>query len=292
MGDTAEKLPEVVGNNIVAVDQSPLAAAERLLTAGADLDKIEKMLELQERFERNEAKKSYTQAMANFKANPPTIYKDKKVGFDHKKGSGVTNYSHATLGNVTEKINSALAEHGLSAAWKTDQGQSGITVTCTITHKLGYSESTSLTAGADNTGKKNSIQAIGSTVTYLQRYTILALTGLATHDQDDDGAASEQKPERSYHDRLADLKAKDPEAYKMVCEDWQVDSLEDAGTEDTQEGILKQIELYMTKEWKGWYRLRMENYELLETWPDPIDIEQCIQAVNQAKIAINKQNGG
>lgn len=190
----AEKLPEVVKeNNIVSVEQSPLAAAERLLNAGADLDKIEKMLELQERFEQMQAKKAYTQAMAAFKADPPKINKDKRVGFESKRTGGATSYSHASLGNVTEKINKALAEHGLSAAWKTGQNQNAnaITVTCTITHKLGYSESTSLTAGSDNSGNKNSIQAIGSTITYLQRYTLLALTGLATHDQDDDGKTAE-----------------------------------------------------------------------------------------------------
>lgn len=190
MNQTAEKLPEVVReNNVVSVDQSPLAAAERLLTAGADLDKIEKMLELQERFEKMEAKKAYTQAMADFKADPPTISKDKHVDF--KTAKGRTSYDHASLGNVTSKINKSLAVHGLTAAWKTNQTQGGITVTCTITHKLGFSESTSLTAGAENSGTKNNIQAIGSTITYLQRYTLLALTGLATHDQDDDGQTSD-----------------------------------------------------------------------------------------------------
>jgi hypothetical protein len=40
---------------------------------------------------------------------------------------------------------------------------------------------------ADATGNKNPVQQIGSTVTYLQRYTLLAATGLATSDSDDDG---------------------------------------------------------------------------------------------------------
>jgi len=183
---TAEKMPEVIQeNNVIQVNASPLAAAERLLASGADLDKIEKMLELQERFEKNEAKKAYHQAMSEFKANPPTILKDRKVSFKN------THYSHATLGNITSIINSELAKYGLTSAWKTKQEQNGITVICTITHKLGYSESTSLTAGADTSGSKNSIQAIGSTITYLQRYTLLALTGLSTHEQDDDGRLSE-----------------------------------------------------------------------------------------------------
>lgn len=167
-------------------DNSPASMMQIALARGADLGSLEKMLALQERWEANEAKKAYHAAMAAFKANPPEIEKDKKVSF----GQGKASYSHATLANVTDKINQALSAHGLSAAWGTAQDERGITVTCTITHKLGHSESTSLTAAPDNSGSKNAIQAVGSTITYLSRYTLLALTGLATHDQDDDGNGS------------------------------------------------------------------------------------------------------
>lgn len=171
----------------IVTDNSPAAMMQVALSKGADLDKIEKMLALQERWEANEAKKAYHAAMAAFKADPPEIEKDRKVSY----GQGKTSYSHATLANVTDKINQSLSKQGLSAAWKTFQDEKGVTVTCTITHKLGHSESTSLTAAPDNSGSKNAIQAVGSTITYLCRYTLLALTGLATHDMDDDGAASE-----------------------------------------------------------------------------------------------------
>jgi len=146
---------------------------------------IDKMLDLQMKFEANEARKAYHEAMSQFKANPPKIEKDRKVSY--KAGGGLTEYRHASLANVCEKINAGLGEYGLSAAWKTEQADKGITVTCSITHKMGHSESTSLFAAPDTSGSKNSIQAIGSTISYLERYTILALTGLATGDMDDDG---------------------------------------------------------------------------------------------------------
>ena len=164
---------------------SPAMLMMAALDKGADLDKLEKLMLLQERYEKNEARKSYHEAMGQFKANPPEIGKDKTVSF--KAGGGQTSYSHASLANVTGKINRALSKHGLSAGWTTVQSEKGITVTCTVTHKFGHSESTSLTAAPDTSGSKNAIQAIGSTVSYLERYTILALTGLATHDMDDDG---------------------------------------------------------------------------------------------------------
>jgi len=169
---------------------SPFDAMQAAIYANVDLTKIEKMIELQGLWSAIEAKKAYTLAMAEFKKNPPEIVKDRDVGFTSQKTGGKTSYSHATLGNVTNKINSSLSEYGLSAGWIIEQKESAITVTCRITHKLGHSESTSLTAQPDTSGNKNPIQAIGSTITYLERYTILALTGLATHDQDDDGEAA------------------------------------------------------------------------------------------------------
>ena len=163
---------------------SPAEVIMQAVKSDTDLEKLAKAMELQERFEATQAKKAYHVAMAAFKSNPPKINKDKSVAYKEVR------YSHASLANVTEKINAELSKHGLSAAWTTKQnGQ--VEVTCKITHAQGHSEETTLKAGADSTGSKNSIQAIGSTITYLQRYTILALTGLATSDQDDDGKISE-----------------------------------------------------------------------------------------------------
>jgi hypothetical protein len=171
-------------------DNSPASMMIAAMTKGMDLDKLEKFMQLQERWEANEAKKAYTQAMADFKKNPPKIDKDRRVKFETTKG--ITEYSHASLANVTEKINGSLGQHGLSAAWATVQDEKGgIKVTCTITHSMGHSESTYLTAAPDISGSKNAIQAVGSTISYLERYTILALTGLATADMDTDGKSEE-----------------------------------------------------------------------------------------------------
>jgi hypothetical protein len=170
------------------VKVSPSALIELAISKGADLEKLDKLLTLQERYEAMEAKKAYNKAMAEFKANPPEINKDKTVGYDSKTG-GKVGYKHASLYNVTEKISVELSKHGLSASWSTKQN-GAILVTCKITHVKGHSEETTLSAPADVSGNKNAIQAIGSTISYLSRYTLLCICGLATYD-DDDGQSSE-----------------------------------------------------------------------------------------------------
>jgi hypothetical protein len=64
---------------------------------------------------------------------------------------------------------------------------------------MGHSEETTLKAIPDTSGSKNSIQAIGSTVTYLERYTLLAAMGMAAAGMDNDGRTvdEEQKPKIS-----------------------------------------------------------------------------------------------
>lgn len=175
--------------NEIQKSESPLMAAAELVKADGNIDvaKLKELLDVQERWEATQAKKAYVADMADFKANPPEILKDQTVKYKDVK------YSHSSLHNVTTKINTELSKHGLTASWVTSQENGSVKVTCKITHILGHSEETSLAAPPDVTGSKNAIQAIGSTVTYLQRYTLLALTGLATYDQDDDGKGAGDK---------------------------------------------------------------------------------------------------
>lgn len=166
---------------------TPMQMLQIAVEQNADLDKLTKLMDLQERWEANEARKAFVAAKSAFKADPPRLSKNKHVHFDTQKG--VTEYDHATLDRIADTLSPALSQHGLSYSWETEQLDGGmIRVTCVLTHVLGHSERVALQSGPDQSGGKNNIQAVGSTVTYLQRYTLLAATGMATTDQDDDGA--------------------------------------------------------------------------------------------------------
>lgn len=155
---------------------------------GADLDRLERLMALQERWEANEARKAYVAAMAAFKREPIDVYKSKMVGY-RDRNENLVGYSHATLSDVTDAVGPVLARHGLSYRWNVEQSNT-VAVECVLTHELGHSESIRMVAPPDASGKKNAIQQIASAVTYLQRYTLLAITGTSTKDYDDDGAGS------------------------------------------------------------------------------------------------------
>lgn len=174
-----------VPNRQVAVAVNPLAMVADAVQRGTDPATIKALMDLAERHEANEARKAFVAALTEFKNNPPEIFKTKNVSF----GEGKAAYKHATLADVSSIIGAALAKVGISHRWETEQLDGGkIRVTCTLTHALGHSERTPLQASPDASGSKNSIQAVGSTVTYLQRYTLLSATGMAVSDgTDDDG---------------------------------------------------------------------------------------------------------
>lgn len=177
--------------NVVVVQQpqavTPMAMLQLAVEKGASVEQLERLMALQERYEANEAKKEFVAAMTRFKESPVIIEKNATVDFTSQKGR--THYKHATLANVCDSIGPELSKVGISHRWETEQLEGGmIRVTCILTHSRGHSERVWLQAGRDESGNKNNIQAVGSTVTYLQRYTLLAATGMAVADQrDDDG---------------------------------------------------------------------------------------------------------
>lgn len=175
-----EDAPAII--NLPAV--TPMSMIERAVEKGADVAMIEKLMELQERHDANLGRRAFDQAIAKAKSEIPPILKNRQVSYG--EGTKKTEYQHEDLAEIARTVDPILSRYGLSYRFRTQQGQGGITVSCIVSHEQGYSEETTLVSGADSSGGKNSIQAVGSTVTYLQRYTLKAALGLAA-SQDDDG---------------------------------------------------------------------------------------------------------
>ena len=168
---------------------TPMAMLDKAIASGAGIDVLERLMSLQERWQAGEARRSFDEAMAAAKSEIPVIAKNREVDFT--SGKGRTNYRHEDLAEIARTVDPILSKYGLSYRYKVSSAPNEpVTVTCIVSHRSGHSEETTLTAGRDDSGNKNSIQSIGSTVTYLQRYTLKAALGLAA-STDDDGGASE-----------------------------------------------------------------------------------------------------
>lgn len=209
------------------IPMTPMDMLAAAVSQGADMEKLQKLMDLQERWEANNARKAFVAAMSQFKSEPIKILKRKDVNIP-----GGAKFSHATLADVVDGCCSALSKYGLSHKWETRQEGEQITVTCIVTHRDGHSERVSLTARPDDSGKKNSIQQLASTVTYLERYTLMAATGLAAKDMDDDGRGAGKKsvaevpaPE-GYSNWRTDMTALADEGLARLTDAWGKSSAE------------------------------------------------------------------
>ena len=208
-GEVLDSMPTVArepASTALAQQENPFQHMAMVAMEKGAVDQLDKLLDLQLKWDAEQARRAFVASMAEFKAEAGgiTIAKSKNVKF--KTSSGVTEYDHAELHDITRALVPVLAKHGLSHSWNVTQANAAITVECIMSHRAGHSERVSMTAPADASGGKNNIQAIASTKTYLERYTLLAATGMATGGElDDDGRsyAPEATPEP------ADEKAKD-----------------------------------------------------------------------------------
>ena len=199
MGEVIERQQSLPTVEAPAVS-TPAQLLQVAIQNGADLDRLEQLMDMQIKWEANEARKAFVKAMSDFRSEAPTIGKNKSAH----------NSNYASIDNITETINPLLAKHNLSFSWVTEQADA-ITVHCDVTHAQGHSQRVSLTASPDTTGSKNAIQAIGSTVSYLQRYTLLSALGLATGEMDNDGGAQVECITSDQADVIHDIVADHPD---------------------------------------------------------------------------------
>lgn len=167
-----------------AATTTAISLLEAAINKGASVEQLEKLLALQERWEANEARKQYFDAFTLFQSELMTVERTSK----HKQYG-----SYASLGEIAETIREPLKAAGLSYRFDIADEAGAIMVRCIVSHRGGHSEATAMSAQADNSGSKNNIQARGSAVTYLQRYTLVGALGIAIADADDDGEQGGEK---------------------------------------------------------------------------------------------------
>lgn len=177
----------------------------RLLGQNPTPEALEKVLKLESEWEKGEAKRAYTAALTELKRDLPTfLLRDKTVDYNSAKGN--VHYTHTSLAGAMETVLPHLTAHGFSLTWRPASNEKGVTVTAILTHRQGHSEEATLTAPPDQSGNKSTPQAIASTITLLQRYSALAILGLATADMQEPTGA-ELPPDETRVDTAKNMRA-------------------------------------------------------------------------------------
>lgn len=181
-------------------------------TENASVEVLEKLIELKAYNDTNEALKSFNKAFTEFQKNRPSIEKNKEVDFKSRDGKSRTNYGYAQLWFIQSLVDPVLSEYGLSYRFDLKNLEGDIKeVTCILSHVDGYSVSTSLSSDKDSTGNKSLLQQVGSTTSFLKRYTLKAILGISEGSDDDDGGA--------HKDDIKDKAQKDNPVLRKQVED-------------------------------------------------------------------------
>lgn len=147
-----------------------------------DIEKLERMLDMQERVLNRNAMVAFNGAMAEMQSEIPTIEKGGAIVVNGQERS-----KYARFEDIMRVVKPLMQRHGFAVSFRTDTGEGFVKVTGVLMHREGHREETSMSLPIDSSGSKNTVQAIGSSTAYGKRYVLCALLNIATGDEDDDG---------------------------------------------------------------------------------------------------------
>jgi len=166
--------------DVVVVEQTPMQLISQVVeNPDFDVDKLDKLMSLQERWEDRQAAKQFNDALSKFQKETPKIVRSKKGAHDIK---------YAPLDKIMDTIQPVLSAQGLAVRFSTSWDAQGyITAICTISHVSGHSEASEITIPVDDKMAANSSQKMGSANSYAKRYALSNALNLAFAETDTDG---------------------------------------------------------------------------------------------------------
>jgi hypothetical protein len=183
---------------------------------GVSVEKLEKLIALQERVLDREAKAAFNTAFVELQAVLPVVVERARTD----KGT------YAPLEDIVEKVRPLLHEHGFSISHETLWPETGVVkVVGHLMHAQGAERTSEFMSEADTSGSKNAIQALGSAVSYGRRYTTNSLLGIVTRGEDDDGRTGvPAKVPQEIEEWLTDLEATADEGTPALEGAWATSS--------------------------------------------------------------------
>lgn len=184
-------LVDLVGSALPATPPAPQSDLDKMLAfleravvdQRVDVDKLQALWAMRKEVEDAADRRAFNRAVAAAKAEIGPIFKAQEVDFTYQGKR--TNYRYESFSDLAKAVDGPLGRHGLSYRFRSSQTGKMLKLTCVLAHEGGYCEDVSLEAANDEGAGKNSIQAVGSASTYLQRYTLKLALGIAASADDD-----------------------------------------------------------------------------------------------------------
>lgn len=189
----AEMMPDSISgahDEIVPVSRelTPMEILQSAVDKGVDAEQLEKLLELQERYEANQARKAFSESMHAAQTEMPRVIRDA----DNKQ----TGSKYARLEDVQIAAGPIYTKHGFSLSY--GEGATLIEgykrTICDVRHSAGHVEQYHLDLPIDGIGPRgnaiggmNRVQGCISTTSYGQRRLLCMIFNITIAGDDNDG---------------------------------------------------------------------------------------------------------
>lgn len=202
-----------------------------------DMDKMERLLAMQERVMADQRKTAFFSALARLQARLEPIGKG---GINKHTGS-----KYARLEDVDRQIKPLLASEGFALSFNEESSDGLMTrFSARLSHKDGHAEEKYMTVPVDAAAKnregrstRSAIQDAGSTASYARRYLIKLHLNIVEIDEDNDGQGSSE-PISDDQVKDLDVLIKDSRADRAKFLDFmRVERLEDIVRRDYAKAV-------------------------------------------------------
>lgn len=178
------------------VPTTPMHLLSQAVANNVDTDKLEKLMALQGRWEKNQAEKAFNVAMNECQAKMPTVVRDKK--------NTQTGKLYAPVETVQSYAKPVYIAHGFSLTFGTEIGSEPGLTHCyvDVRHAAGHTVRQYIhNLGLDNKGPKGNdvkteVQGMMSTLSYAQGRLIRLAFNIIVGDEDRDGQSSTITPDQ------------------------------------------------------------------------------------------------
>ncbi|SUD43763.1 ERF family protein [Pseudomonas fluorescens] len=160
---------------------SMLSTISRLaLDPRCDMDKLERLISLQDRMEAKSALEAFNASFAEMQCEMPSV--EKRTENTHTKKM------YADLDDINYAVRPVMAKFGFGVSFKIINQANGVSITGILMHKAGHREETTMILPLDTGPGRSAVQSVGSTTTYGKRYVMCALLNITSgDDSDNDG---------------------------------------------------------------------------------------------------------
>jgi hypothetical protein len=182
MGNAIQRV-EPIESSATAIIQVIERAASN---PDVDIDKMERLLQMQERILARNAEAAFNTALAQMQNELPVIEEN---GTIRARDRSIQS-RYAKFEDINEAVKPIMRQYGFAISFRTAFQEGEVIVTGVLTHEQGHREESAVKLPADASGNKNNVQGWGSSISYGKRYTMNALLNITSRGEDNDGRGS------------------------------------------------------------------------------------------------------